>query len=485
MDNKQLLKGTMVYSLMQIATKMGSFIFLPIITRLLTPAEYGITGTLGSMITMFTVVLGLGMYNAQMKKYIDLKDDENKMGSYMFSSFLVLIFFNLLVFLFLFTPISKKIFSFIVNLNEVPYNPLIITSVLIAFVNAINILGVTLSRMKRMYMKVALGSIISMFTNYVLAIFLIKNLQKGIIGFQMANLASSIVLLLYYFKDYFGKFRLKPRKEYIKFSIKNGIPLIFIELTDQIVNLSDKLVLLKFITPGIVGGYNLAADGGRAFSVVKGSFVDSWTPEFYEAMKSDKNNPKITRSIENFIAIIACLCVLCQLFAPEGISLIFPKSYSKSINYMPLILAGIVIQALYCLDYFFHFYENSIYIFYFSVFAMIFNLTGNLIFIPMFPKYGPYIAAWTTILAFLIRTVLEMIVIKKKYGILFNYKKIFFYMAIVLNPIILYLSDDNINWTKFGLKIIYFLIVMKLLVNKEVAQKIILNLKKIKNKIIK
>ena len=332
MDNKQLLKGTMVYSLMQIATKMGSFIFLPIITRLLTPAEYGITGTLGSMITMFTVVLGLGMYNAQMKKYIDLKDDENKMGSYMFSSFLVLIFFNLLVFLFLFTPISKKIFSFIVNLNEVPYNPLIITSVLIAFVNAINILGVTLSRMKRMYMKVALGSIISMFTNYVLAIFLIKNLQKGIIGFQMANLASSIVLLLYYFKDYFGKFRLKPRKEYIKFSIKNGIPLIFIELTDQIVNLSDKLVLLKFITPGIVGGYNLAADGGRAFSVVKGSFVDSWTPEFYEAMKSDKNNPKITRSIENFIAIIACLCVLCQLFAPEGISLIFPKSYSKSIN---------------------------------------------------------------------------------------------------------------------------------------------------------
>ena len=116
---------------------------------------------------------------------------------------------------------------------------------------------------------------------------------------------------------------------------------------------------------------------------------------------------------------------------------------------------------------------------------MIFNLTGNLIFIPMFPKYGPYIAAWTTILAFLIRAVLEMIVIKKKYGILFNYKKIFFYMAIVLNPIILYLSDDNINWTKFGLKIIYFLIVMKLLVNKEVAQKIILNLKKIKNKIIK
>ena len=36
MDNKNLLKGTMVYSLMNLVTKMGSFIFLPIITRLLT-----------------------------------------------------------------------------------------------------------------------------------------------------------------------------------------------------------------------------------------------------------------------------------------------------------------------------------------------------------------------------------------------------------------------------------------------------------------
>ena len=36
MDNKQLLKGTMVYSLMQIATKMGSFIFITINTILLT-----------------------------------------------------------------------------------------------------------------------------------------------------------------------------------------------------------------------------------------------------------------------------------------------------------------------------------------------------------------------------------------------------------------------------------------------------------------
>ena len=51
MNNKNLVKGTMVYSLSTIVTKLGSLIFLPIITRLLTKEEFGIVGTLGPIAT--------------------------------------------------------------------------------------------------------------------------------------------------------------------------------------------------------------------------------------------------------------------------------------------------------------------------------------------------------------------------------------------------------------------------------------------------
>ena len=70
MNNKNLLKGTMVYSMMNVITKMGSFIFLPIITRLLTQEEFGIVGTLNPISSLFVVILGLGLYNTQMKKYV-------------------------------------------------------------------------------------------------------------------------------------------------------------------------------------------------------------------------------------------------------------------------------------------------------------------------------------------------------------------------------------------------------------------------------
>ena len=485
MDNKNLLKGTMVYSLMNLVTKMGSFIFLPIITRLLTQEEFGIVGTLAPITSLFTVILGLGLYNAQMKKYVDLKENEDEFGSYMFSSTLIIVVFNVLTYIFLFTPPAQKLFSYIVDLSKVSYYPLIIVSILIATSNALNNLAVTLFRMKRMYMKVAIGSVVSLFTTYILAIYFIQYLKWGVFGNQFANLIALLIVFLFYFKDYFGKFRFKLNFDYVKYSLRNGLPLIFIELTDQVVNLSDRLVLAKFVSLAVVGGYTLAFTGGRVLSVITGSFVNSWTPEFYEAMKEDRTNPKITRSVENFIAIISFACVIAQLFAPEGIKLIFPKSYHQAINYMALILAGIVVQALFCLDYFFHFHEDSIYIFYFTMFAMIFNLVGNIIFIPKFPEIGPIIAAWTTLLAFLFRAIMEMAIIKRKYKISFNYKKLFLYMIVIVNPIIFYLSNDEISWIKFGFKIVYLAVITKLLVNREVYAKITNLVNGIKRKILK
>ena len=485
MDNKNLLKGTMVYSLMNLVTKMGSFIFLPIITRLLTQEEFGIVGTLAPITSLFTVILGLGLYNAQMKKYVDLKENEDEFGSYMFSSTLIIVVFNVLTYIFLFTPPAQKLFSYIVDLSKVSYYPLIIVSILIATSNALNNLAVTLFRMKRMYMKVAIGSVVSLFTTYILAIYFIQYLKWGVFGNQFANLIALLIVFLFYFKDYFGKFRFKLNFDYVKYSLRNGLPLIFIELTDQVVNLSDRLVLAKFVSLAVVGGYTLAFTGGRVLSVITGSFVNSWTPEFYEAMKEDRTNPKITRSVENFIAIISFACVIAQLFAPEGIKLIFPKSYHQAINYMALILAGIVVQALFCLDYFFHFHEDSIYIFYFTMFAMIFNLVGNIIFIPKFPEIGPIIAAWTTLLAFLFRAIMEMAIIKRKYKISFNYRKLFLYMIVIVNPIIFYLSNDEISWIKFGFKIVYLAVITKLLVNREVYAKITNLVNGIKRKILK
>ncbi len=485
MDKKSLLKGTMVYTFSNILTKMGSLIFLPIMTRILTQEEFGIIGTLSPVITLFTVVLGLGLYNAQMKKYVELQDDEREFGSFMFTVASIVLSINFIFFIFLLTPLSKQLFSYIINLNIINYSPLLIMSILIAMVNAMNTLAITLFRMKKMYFKVAIGSLLSFFINYILAVYFIKVLKLGVFGNQLANLIAVIVLLIYCAKDYFFKFVPKINKDYITYSFKNGLPLIFIELTDQIVNFSDRIILAKFVDLATVGYYTLAYTAGRVLTVVTGSFVNSWTPEFYETMKKNPQSRSITKSVEDFLAIITMVCVLAQLFAPEAIVAIFPKDYHKAIPYVSVILAAVVIQALYCLDYFFHYNENSIYILWFTIFAMVFNVGVNLLLIPNHREYGVLIASWTTLLAFLMRAVIEFVVIKKKYKIWFDYKKLLCYLFLIINPVILYLSSQNISFLILGMKLVYLFLVCKLMINKEVSVKLIVILNKIKRKIIK
>lgn len=483
MNSKNLFKGTVVYSLSNIVTKMGTLIFLPIITRLLTKEEFGIVGTLSPIATLFSVILGLGIYNAQMKKYIDLKDNDRELGSYLFSSILIIFLFHSIIFIFLFTPMSKRLFSYIIDLNVVKYNSLIMLTIAIAAVNSINTLATTLFRMKKMYVKVAIGSLITVFTTYILTIIFIKYIKFGVFGNQLANFIAVVLLLIFYFKDYFGKMYVKFKIEYAKYSIRNGLPLIFIELTDQIINFSDRLIIAKFSSFAMAGSYTLAYTGGQVLSVITSSFINSWTPEFYEVMSVDKKNKKITESLENFISLISIICILGQLFAPEIIKLIFPISYMDTIKYIPIILAGVVIRSLICLDYFFHFHEDSIYIFYFSIFALVINLSANLMLIPRFSEYGILIASWTTLISFLIRIVIELIIIKKKYEVIFNYKKLLLYLFLIINPLIIYFSTPEVSLNKFFMKIIYFVVIIKILLNKGIYEKIITKLKFIKKKI--
>ena len=78
-----------------------------------------------------------------------------------------------------------------------------------------------------------------------------------------------------------------------------------------------------------------------------------------------------------------------------------------------------------------------------------------------------------------------MIIINRKYKIKFNYKKLLMYFVIIINPFILVLGNKEISFIKFLIKIIYFGIVIKLLINGEVKEKILNIIKKLKNKIIK
>lgn len=458
-----LLKGTFIYTFSNMLIKLGSLIFLPIMTRILTKEEFGIIGVLAPITSIITTVIGLGIYNAVLKKYVDYKKDIEKLKIYKFSIVSFVFIFNLLIIAIYKLTMGKH---FIENLLGIDYN-LIFVCILISMVNTFNNIALSIYRIEKKYYKVAFASLLSFITNYILAIYFIKNLKLGVMGNQLANLIAVSVLLIYLYIEYFKQITFKIESTFIKSTIIMGIPLIFIELTDQLVNFSDRFILrINKVDFALIGVYALAYTGTRVLHVITNSFTNAWIPELYNSKDKNKANDKF----EKYLAVLSLLCVIAILFSNELISLLFTQHYKQAVTYMPLIMTTALLQATYALDFYFHYNEKSKYIIVFTLIALLINITLNVIFIPIFITKAIEVSIITTIISMLVRSLLEMLIIKNKFNVSFNYKRMLLFFIIVLNPLISYISTGEIGYMNFLLKIAYLLIVIYILLDNELIR---------------
>ena len=127
--------------------------FLPIMTRILTTEEFGIIGILSPITTIFTIVLGLGFYNVILKKYVDLKDNKEKLETFKFTVVIFILFLNLLVLVVFLIPCFRGVIEKIFKVDYL----LVLISMIIAMVNSLNNMALSLFRIEKKYFKVAIG----------------------------------------------------------------------------------------------------------------------------------------------------------------------------------------------------------------------------------------------------------------------------------------------------------------------------------------
>ena len=195
-------------------------------------------------------------------------------------------------------------------------------------------------------------------------------------------------------------------------------------------------------------------------SVITGSFINAWTAELY----LDIRNEKINRNLELFFSILAFFCIGASLFSPEAISLLFPKHYLLAIQYMPVVLTSAIVQSLYALDYYFHYFEKSKYIVVFTFLALVINVSLNLILIPIFKSNAVYIAGLTTLIALTTRAIIEFVIINRCFKIKFRYYKFVIYFLLAFNPILIYLTRRPIGIVSILLKLLYILICIGIII---------------------
>ncbi|TYB32243.1 MAG: oligosaccharide flippase family protein [Candidatus Mcinerneyibacterium aminivorans] len=474
---KKLLKGTSIYTFSFIFIRAGSILLLPVFTRLLTPSEYGIIGILKPIINFVPLFFVFGLYVAQMRKYNKYKCNEKKLGNYIFSLNLFLWIINVLLFLLLISPLGKILIGKIISYNKVGFYPYVFLALLVGFLKIFTLMARNYFQTIHDFNKIAISSIVSFVCSAGFAIILIHYFNLGALGKILGMLFGTSIVFSFLYIGYIKKANFKFNKNMVKESLIIGVPVMANSIIGIVINYSDRIVLGKFLSMEVVGIYSLAYTGGMVLLVFTESFLKVWTPMFYDLLDSanEKKYIIIKKTFKRFIIISLLLYLFGSLFGKEIIHLCLPQNYNNTYLFLPYILFAMVFGGIvHFLGKFFVYFNDTKLIPIFTLISAICNLVINIIFVPI---HGAFVAAISTIISFLITSVIMFIIIEKKYkSVQFDYLKIIFIIFLSFNPITLFLYQSDITLNNFFLKLLYLIIYLALFF-KEI-KKIYISLKK-------
>lgn len=374
-----------------ISVKALGFISLPVMTRLLTPSDYGVLNVFGTWQAIFVSLLTLNCYGALGRYYYEKQDDLK----YFLGTLSVFIFFLLFISLIFFSLFKHKMHE-ILGLPENTINyivPLILFSVLGLFFEQIYV-------PQRQSKKIAIRNVLNSYGGFGIAVLLIIFLEKDkYLGQIYASLITGILFSLYYLFELKPYFKLSFNIKFIKYSLAYSLPLLPYSLSGVILAQFDRVMVNNYNGSSDAGLYSFAYNIGMLLTIVLSSLHLAWAPDYFKHM-DDKNHAQLDSDIQKFIRIIMASALFLILFGKE-IGMILAKSnYHTSLVIVPIIVIGYIFYS------FFTFYawnlqyaKKNIYLSFAVLLAGIINIVLNIIFIP---KYGYMAAAYTTTVSYII-----------------------------------------------------------------------------------
>lgn len=460
----ELLKNTILIFLGKVSTQFLSFFLLPLYTSYLTSGEYGYIDLIITYISLFVPLVTLQQEMAVFRFLIDNRNNE-KMVKKIISNSLLIIFKIIMIFI--------PLFLLVILYFNVKYKYLIILNIIICiFCNFF--LQVARGLGKNLTYSIAsfIGGALTIVSNIILIIFC----HCGSISLLISMAFSNSVLIIYlivFLKIYnYISFSLKD-KNLSKDLLKYSIPLIPNSISWWIINVSDRTIISLFLGVSSNGIYAVSCKFPSIVSSLFSIFNLSWSESASLHIKDDDSTEFFSSIFNSALKFFSCLSILIISFLPLIYSIIIGNNFSESYNYIPILIIGALfscIVGIYSAIYIALKLTKKVAMT--SIYSAIINIVINLALIKFI---GLYAACISTLLSYLIMSIIRYIDIKKYIKIRINIKNIVFIVALFIISIFSYYSNNVI----INILSLIFIIICCLILNYDFIKSIFLKLRNI------
>ncbi|WP_296014181.1 oligosaccharide flippase family protein [uncultured Treponema sp.] len=340
--NRKLFSNTILYTVGEVVPRIISFLMMPIFTRYLSPADYGILSYTNSVIAFIYVLCTLALNTYVLRFFFDCKtkEERKKLLGNIFV-FIAIINFAVLA-LFHFTG------PFIIEKAKisVPWKPYFRLAILNNFLESFSIIPMLYYRIKqnaKMFVGISLGRCI---LQYVATFVMLVALGWGVMSQYYGRLITLLPFFVIYIIIMLRHTKMGLDWRQLKQGLKFSLPLLPGSVSYLVLTSLDKVILERYVSLEIIGIYNIAYTIAFAMNMIIQSFYKALEPSIFQKYNE---NPDIDafvpymkkiNNIYNFA--LYALALILSLFAKEALMIIAGEKYYSAAFYVPLVLIGVI-----------------------------------------------------------------------------------------------------------------------------------------------
>ena len=337
------LRHMAVYGLGGILIKAVGFLMLPFYTRYLSPADYGILEILDLSLSVFGLILNMGLIPAFLRSYALAKSVEEKRSvvSTGCTFGVVAGAVTFLAGLGLVGPVSALLFG-----PHVPSTFLLLsfTALILSF----------MANLPRTYLRALEASaaytvVDAVYVLLLLAlnIFFIAGLRMGVAGMLWSSVVAGALQFLLLSGWAFHQVPIRFEWLHLKRMLDFGIPLIASNLSLFVLNFSDRFFIQHLRSLDMVGVYAVGYKFGYMMNyLVVQPFFIMWQSRMY-AIHSRPEHPAIFRQFFSMYSLGMIYTGLAMsLFSPEVVAIMVQPKFAASQDIIPVVALAYIFYGL-------------------------------------------------------------------------------------------------------------------------------------------
>jgi O-antigen/teichoic acid export membrane protein len=334
---RNLAKHSFVYMLGSVASRMVGFVMIPVYTRYLAPADYGVLELVSLTIDIVGMFAALGVHSAITRFYFDYDSqrDRDEVITTALVSTVILASIPTGILVWKAGFLSNLVFD---DPQYAPYFRLLLTSNFLDMVVVVPMTVLTIREKSRVYVGF---SLLRLTVSLTLNIYFVVVLQYGVVGILYSSLISISINTLLLGVVVLRKYRLRfsPAKAFqmLRFSS----PLVVASVGTFVLNFADRYFLEYFCGVGIVGLYAVGYKFALGLSeLLHRPFILMWNVFMFKIADRDDAKEMYARvmTYNSFVVIFIALGM--AVLIEDILQIVVDPRYVRAHTIVPLVLFG-------------------------------------------------------------------------------------------------------------------------------------------------